>query len=138
MNGRGKVFGGLVLFFGLILALAAVGALAYNAGLSQGATEALLVEGSETIKPYAYAPFGFHRFGPASLLLLCLVVPFIFFLFFGAMKLIFAPWRMGHHRRGGWGWYGSEEKQKRFEEMAAEWHRKAHEAEDVKQEDDTV
>ena len=137
MNGRGRVFGGIVLLVGMLLFLGAVGALAYNAGVAQGASEAITAEGAESISPFYYGPAGFHRFGPASLLLLCLVVPFFFFLFFGAMKLIFAPWGM-RRRHHGWGWKGGEERKHRFEEMAAEWHRKAHEADQQESEEDKV
>jgi hypothetical protein len=70
------------------------------------------------------------------------VVPFLFFLFFGVMKMVFAPWRMGHRRRGwGWGWKGSDERRRHFEEMASEWHRKEHgeePPESEKVEDDKV
>ena len=109
--------------------MAAIGALAYNAGVAQGvaqaASEALPAGEAGSISPYFYGMRGFSLHGPGSLLLLCLVVPFLFFLFFGAMKMVFAPWGMGH-RRHGWGWKGNNERRRHFEEMAAEWHRKEH------------
>jgi hypothetical protein len=143
MEGRSRVFGGFVLLVGFVLALAAVGALAYNAGIAQGvATEVLPAGEAGSIAPYYYGVRGFGLHGPGSFLLLCLVVPFLFFMFFGAMKLIFAPWRMGHRRHGwGWGWKGSDERRRHFEEMAAEWHRKEHgeeSPESGKTEDDKV
>lgn len=125
MDGRTRFVGGLVFLIGILLVAAAIGALAYNAGLSQGAAQAITSEEVETVSPYFYAPF--YRFGPASWLLFCLVVPFLFFLVFGMMKMIFVPW--GMHRRRGWGWMGSPERRRKFEEMAEEWHRQAHEKE---------
>ena len=141
MNGRGRVVGGIVLLIVLVLGSLAIGALAYNAGVANGitqaASEALPAGEAGSISPYFYGARGFGHYGPGSFLLFCLVVPFLFFLFFGAMKLIFAPWRMGH-RHGGWGWKGNEEWRSRFEERAAEWHRKAHEADEEKAEEDKV
>ncbi len=144
MNGRGRAFGAIVLLVGLVLGALLVGVLAYNAGVAQGVTqvasEALPSGEVGSISPHFYGMRGFGLHGPGSFLLLCLVVPFLFFLFFGVMKMVFAPWRMGH-RRHGWGWNGSDERRRRFEEMATEWHRKEHgeePSESGKAEDDTV
>ena len=144
MNGRGRAFGAIVLMIGLVLGALLVGVLAYNAGVAQGvvqSADAVLPAGEvESIAPYYYGMRGFGLHGPGSFLLLCLVVPFLFFLFFGVMKMVFAPWRMGHGRHG-WGWKGSDERRRHFEEMASEWHRKEHGeqlAESGKAEDDTV
>jgi len=130
-----------VLLIGLVLGAALIGVLAYNAGVSQGvvqAAEGALPSGEAGIlSPHYYGMRGFGLYGPGSILLFCLVVPFLFFLFFGVMKMIFAPWRMGP-RRHGWGWKGSEERRSHFEEMASEWHRKAHEAQEEKTEEDKV
>ncbi len=126
MDGRGRVVGGIVLLVGLVLGALLVGVLAYNAGVAQGvvqAAEGVLPAGG--ISPYHYGLRGFGLHGPGSFLLYCLVVPFLFFMFFGVMKMVFAPWRMGH-RRHGWGWKGSDERRRHFEEMASEWHRKEH------------
>ena len=122
MNGRTRVIGGLVFLIGILLVVGAIGVLAYNTGLTQGASQALSTEGAEVGSPYIFAPF--YRFGPASWLLFCLVVPFLFFVVFGMMKAIFAPWGMS--RRNRWGWMGSSDRRRRFEEMAEEWHRQAH------------
>ena len=144
MDGRGRAIGGIVLLVGLVLGALLIGGLAYNAGVAQGvvqSADAVLPLGEvESITPYRYGLRGFGLHGPGSFLLFCLVVPFIFFLFFGVMKMVFAPWRMGHGHRG-WGWKGSDERQRHFEEMAAEWHRKEHgedPADPEKAEDDTV
>ena len=135
-----------MLLVGLVLGALLIGALAYNAGVAQGVVQAAdgaLSSGEvKSISPYYYGLRGFGLHGPGSFLLYCLVVPFLFFLFFGMMKMVFAPWRMGR-RRHGWGWMGSEERKSRFEERAAEWHRQAHAAEEEKAkeekaEDDTV
>ncbi len=141
MYGRGRVVGGIVLLIGLVLGALAIGALAYNTGvadgIAQGASEGLLGGEVGKISPYFHGARGFGHYGPGSFLLSCLVVPFLFFLFFGAMRLIFSPWGM-HRRHGGWGWKGGEERRQRFEEMATEWHRKAHAADEEKTEEDKV
>jgi len=144
MEGRGRAIGGFVLLVGLVLGALLVGVLAYNAGVAQGVTqvasEALPSGEVKSISPHYYGIRGLGLHGPGSFLLLCLVIPFLFFLFFGVMKMVFAPWRMGH-RRHGWGWNGSDERRRRFEEMASEWHRKEHgeePSESEKAEDDTV
>ena len=144
MDGRGRAIGGIVLLVGLVLGALLIGALAYNAGVAQGVVQSVdgVLPSAEagSIKPYYYGLRGFGLHGPGSFLLFCLVVPFLFFLFFGVMKMVFAPWRMGH-RRHGWGWKGSDERRRHFEEMATEWHRKEHgeePAESEKAEDDTV
>jgi hypothetical protein len=141
MNGRGRAIGGFVLLVGLVLGALLIGVLAYNAGVAQGAVQAAEVAlpagEAGSISPHFYGMRGFGHYGPGSFLLLCLVVPFLFFLFFGVMKMVFAPWRMGHGRHG-WGWTGSEERKSRFEERAAEWHRKAHAAEDEQKPEDKV
>ncbi|MFQ5942308.1 MAG: hypothetical protein ACE5JF_02020 [Anaerolineales bacterium] len=136
MYGSGRVIGGIVLLVGLVLGALALGAVAYNAGVAQGvAGEALPAGEAGEISPYFYGIRGFGLHGPGSFMLFCLVIPFLFFLFFGVMKLIFAPWGMGmRHRRHGWGWKGNDEWRRRFEEEAAEWHRKAHEADEEKAE----
>ncbi len=144
MNGRGRAFGAIVLLVGLVFGALLIGVLAYNAGVAQGvvqSAEAVLPSAEAgSISPHFYGMRGFGLHGPGSLLLLCLVVPFLFFLFFGMMKMVFAPWRMGHGRHG-WAWKGSDERRRHFEEMASEWHRKEHgeqPAESEKAEDDTV
>jgi hypothetical protein len=144
MDGRGRAFGGFVLLVGLVIGVLLIGVLAYNAGVAQGVVQAadvaLPAGEAGSISPYFYGMRGFGHYGPGSFLLLCLVVPFLFFLFFGVMKMVFAPWGRGH-RRHGWGWKGSDERRRHFEEMATEWHRKEHgeqPAESEKAEDDTV
>lgn len=141
MEGKGRAIGGIVLLVGLVLGALLIGALAYNAGVAQGvvqAAEGALPSGEAgSISPYFYGMRGIGLHGPGSFLLFCLVVPFLFFLFFGVMKMVFAPWGM-RHRRYGWGWMGSEERKSRFEERAAEWHRQAHAAEDEEKTEDKV
>ena len=132
MYGRGRIVGGIVLLVAIVLGAAAIGYLAYNAGVAEGiaqtaAGEALPGEAGK-ISPYFYGVRGFGHYGPGSFLLYCLVVPFLFFLFFGAMRLIFAPRRMGGWGRG-WGMKGGP-----WRERAEEWHRQMHEAEDQPEE----
>ncbi|MCH8339867.1 MAG: hypothetical protein IH858_13650 [Chloroflexi bacterium] len=131
MNGRGRIVGGIVLLVAVVLGAAAIGYLAYNAGVVEGITqtaagEALPGEAGK-ISPHFYGR-GIRPFWPGSFLLFCLVVPFLFFLFFGVMKMVFAPWRMG-----GWG-RGRGMKGGPWRERAEEWHRQMHEAEDQPEE----
>ena len=130
MNGRGRIVGGIVLLVAVVLGAAAIGYLAYNAGVVEGITqtaagEALPGEAGK-ISPHFHG-HGIRSFGPASFLLWCLAVPFLFFFFFGAMKMVFSPWRRGGwgHGWGGWGMKGGP-----WRERAEEWHRQMHEAED--------
>ena len=137
MDGRGRfrLMRGVVLLVVLAFGAVAVGYLGYNAGVAEGITQAAAGEalpgaGSE-ISPHFYG-HGFRAFGAGSFLLWWLAVPFLFFLFFGVMKMVFSPWR-----RGGWGgrWgHGGGMMGGPWRERAEEWHRQMHEAEDQPEE----
>lgn len=137
MDGRGRfrLMRGVVLLVVLALGAVAVGYLGYNAGLAEGisqvaAGEGLTREAGEISRHFH--GHGFRSFGPASFLLWCLGVPFLFFLTFGVMKMVFSPWRRGGWGHGwghGWGMKGGP-----WRERAEEWHRQMHEAEDQPEE----
>src|SRR5436190_2055062 len=104
------------IFLTLVLlgALAGVGVLAYNAGLTQaGMTQVVQTTGGEgpgSMHTYMYgAPFehsfGMHAFG----LLVCLVPLFLLFLFFAAMRALIWHGPHGWHRRGMMGHWDSED-----------------------------
>lgn len=122
---------GLVL---IVLALAGVGYLAYNAGVSQGVAQAVDLPEAELERgaplyyaPYGMRPFGFGLFG-------CLIPLLLLFVLFGGMRLLFAPWRMGGWGRG-WGWGGKHpERWERFRERAEQWHREMHAADERSEE----
>jgi hypothetical protein len=117
--GLGWGIGVLVL---LVLSAAAVGWLAYNAGVQSGLAQSAAGEGP--VGPpgywYGYRPFGFG-FGWLG----CLVIPFLIFLFFGLMRSVFFPWRMGMWG-GPWGRFGRRGWRDHYPQEFDEWHRKAH------------
>jgi hypothetical protein len=113
---------GIVLVVLLVLAATGVAWLAYNAGVENGLARSAAGEAPAGPPGYWY---GMRPFGPGFGLLGCLVFPLLFFLFFGAMRMVFGPWRMGmwggprgKFGRGGWGQH--------FGEELKEWHQKAH------------
>ena len=119
---RFGVVPGIVLVVFIVLGAAGIGWLAYNAGVENGLAQS--AAGEAPVGPpgywYGMRPFG-HGFG----LLGCLIPLFLFFLFTGAMRMVFWPWRMGmwggprgKFGRGGWGQH--------VDEVLGEWHRKAH------------
>lgn len=121
--------------FGLVglllvgLALAGVAYLAYNAGVSEGMAQATDLTAAELqrtaprlVAPYAYGPFSWGFGFPG-----CLVTLFLFFLLFGGIRMLFAPWRMGGWHRG-WG-PKDPERWQRFRKQAEQWHREMHASE---------
>ncbi len=120
-----RVILGVVLVVALLGAAAALGWMAYNAGLAQGAAQ---VAGASPrvapygmFHPYFMAPFGFGFLG-------CLV-PFVFlFLVFGLFRLV-AWGGAGRHMHGGWGPRGGfmpEGMREHWRQRMDEWHREAH------------
>ena len=121
----------------LIAGVAAVGVLAYNAGVAQGLAqsgEIVLPEPGTGPVPYSYygGPFFFHRpFGFGFGFLGCLFPLLLFFLFFALLRgfLWRGPWGWGHH---GWGPRGPCGKdippmwRERAHGVFEEWHRQAH------------
>ena len=119
---RFGVVPGIVLVVLIVVGVAAAAWLAYNAGVENGLARS--AAGEVPVGPPGYG-YGFHPFGFGFGWLGCLVFPLLFFLFFGVMRMVFSPWRMGmwggprgKFGRGGWG--------RHFDGELEEWHRKAH------------
>jgi len=121
---RGSIFLRILAGIILLAALVFLGALVYNAGVTQGlATSNLAPSNGQAVpQPYFYAPFyrpwGFGLFWPIFPLL------FLLLIFLAARGLFFAGWRRRSWGRGygpaGWG-------QGDVPPMVKEWHRKMHE-----------
>lgn len=137
MDGRGRygLLRGVVLLVALALGAVAIGYLGYNAGVAEGigqvAAGEVLPGTAGEVSPHFYG-HGFRSFGPGSFLLWCLAVPFLFFLFFGVMRMVFFPWRRGGWGRG-WG-HGGGKMGGPWRERAEDWHRQMHEAEEKPEE----
>ncbi len=120
----------------LIAAIAGIGVLAYNAGITRGealsAAAPATTANSPAYPAYPYWwPFPFFGFGFFGILALFFL---IFIVFGAARRMVWGPRFGGHwmHRRyGPWGETGSEEG---IPPMFAEMHRRMHEAEDKKSE----
>ena len=119
---RFGVVPGIVLVVFIVLGAAGIGWLAYNAGVENGLAQSAAGE-----PPIGHPGvwYGLRPFGPGFGLLGCLVPLFLFFLFFGAMRMVFRPWRMGWWG-GPRGKFGHEGWSQHFDEEIEEWHRKAH------------
>jgi hypothetical protein len=117
-----RVLGVIVLLIGI----AAVGYVAYNAGLSQGQTA---VPAAQVVAPMFRGGEG-HGFGFSGLIflpfLLCLVPFFLCLFIFLPLRMIFGPHRMGMmHMHGRW--HGEEGS---VPPPVEEWHRRMHEKKD--------
>lgn len=119
---RFGVVPGIVLVVLLVLGAAGIAWLAYNAGIENGLARS--AAGELPVGPPGFG-YGFRPFGPGFGWLGCLVFPLLFFLFFGAMRMVFFPWRMGMWG-GPRGKFGREGWRQHFDEELGEWHRKAH------------
>jgi hypothetical protein len=125
-----RIAGAVLLTLLLVGAAAAIGYMAYSAGLAQGAAQT----GAQVVAPaagapvpyygypaYWYRPFGFGFLG-------CLVPLFFLFLVFIAVRMVFGCF--GWRRHGPWGWHGgpwgSDEMRNHWRERAEEWHREQH------------
>ena len=126
-NSGFRIAGAVLLTLLLVGGAAALGYMAYSAGVAQGAAQ----EGVQVVAPaaapmpyYGYPVYGFHPYG----FLWCLGPLFFVFLLFFAMRLAFGGWRRHH---GPWGWgggpLGSEEMRNHWREKAEQWHREMHE-----------
>jgi hypothetical protein len=130
---RGRIWFGIIAALLLLGLVAGVGALAYNAGVSQGmwlagsAAPALPDGTPAAVSPY-YAPWMFHRpFGFGFGILACLVPFLLLFTFFALLRFIFGGPR-GHRGWGGPGMQGKGNPEDgSFPPHVAEWHRKLHE-----------
>jgi hypothetical protein len=110
-----------------VLVIAVVGAIAYQAGWSDGYSQHV-PEGTQAVAPYPYYYGGFygpHWFGFGW------IFGLLFFLFLGFVFFrIVAFGLFGGRRRGwgygrGWGMYGGGVPPA-IDERMREWHRKAH------------
>jgi hypothetical protein len=119
----------------LLAALAGIAFFAYNAGMAQGASVNLPAPANGQVMPYYgygmpfFHPFfGFGCFAP-------LIVLFLVFAAFGAMRrMLWGPrmmgWRHMHHEHGPWGDKNAWENG--VPPMMAEMHRRMHAAENEK------
>jgi len=117
---RFGLFGFLVLLF----LVGAVGVVAYNLGVSAGATEAAIAEGAAVI----YAPAaGFSPFGLIlGLFFVILLIGFVAKAFAGPRMAMGPGW--GHGRHGGPRDWDRENVPEPFRPMLERWHRDAHDA----------
>ena len=113
---RGNIVRSLVIGLLVIVLLGAVGAAAYQFGITQGAElqlgEGALAPGGLMYRGYGYSPF-FWGFGLFRGL-------FIFFGIFLLLRLIFRPWGMRRHR--GWGMSHAGPWGDRMKEVHDQWH----------------
>jgi hypothetical protein len=114
-----RVIGVIVLLIGI----AAIGYIAYNAGLSQGQTA---VPAAQYVMPWHGRAEWFPLGGLLLLPFLFCLVPFFLCLFiFLPLRMIFGPHRM--HMRMHGGWHGEEGD---VPSPIEEWHRRMHEKKD--------
>lgn len=110
----------------LLAGIAAVGYLAYSAGLAQGQTTAPAAAeaatGAAGQSPWGWHPFHGWPFFPG---LLCLAPFFLYLFVFLPLRLVFGPRRMHMPMHGRWHhcWFDDEDPS-----PVAEWHRRMHEA----------
>jgi hypothetical protein len=134
-----RIAGAVLLTLLLVGGAAALGYMAYSAGVAQGAAQAgaqiapaapsAALQGPSAGAPvpyygypaYWYRPFGFGFLG-------CLVPLFFLFLVFFAVRMVFGGFGWRHH--GPWGGHhgpwGSEEMKNHWRERAEQWHREMH------------
>lgn len=110
----------------LLAAVAAIGFLAYQAGVAQGSPVTIQAPSGESVPaPYLYPYYGMPFYRPWGFGFGCFGILIAFFLFFLALKAFrFALWgpRWGWGGHGPWrhGWDG--DVPPRFEE----WHKRVH------------
>lgn len=126
--GWGAVLAGILL---VVIGAAAVGFLAYNAGVDAGTLRGADLPAADALPAYPFYHYGLRPFGAGFGLFGCLVPFLILMLIFSGLRLIFAPWRMRH-----WGWGprwrgpGRERWREHIREEAEKWHKEMHEAQD--------
>ncbi len=113
----------------LVAALAAIGYFAFQAGVAQGSPVTIQAPSGQTAPvPYPYYGWGmpFHPFGFGFGCFGFLIVLFLFFLAFRALRFLFwgPRWGWGHHYHGGHGPWGRWENG--VPPMFEEWHKRAH------------
>ena len=108
----------------LLIGIAAVGFIAYNAGVAQGQTVAPAVQ---SLAPWRGGMVGHPLAGLIFLpFLFCLVPLFLGFFIFLPMRMMFGAHRMHMHGR----WHGGEEGEGSVPPPIEEWHRRMHEKTD--------
>ena len=114
---------GLFGFVVLLLLVGAVGLVAYNLGVSAGATDAAIAEGAAVI----YAPgAGISPFGLiVGFFFVVLILGFIAKAFAGP-RMIGGPGPWGHRGRGWRADWSHEDVPEQFRPMLERWHRSAH------------
>jgi hypothetical protein len=127
-----RIAAGLVLVLALIAGAAALGYVAYNAGLAQGtsATAQVAPAPGAPVPYYGYGFYPYHPFGFGFGLLGCLAPIFFLFIVFALFRLVVGG-GMGWRRHGPWGpgvhgpWV-PEEMRRHWQEKAEAWHREQH------------
>jgi hypothetical protein len=126
-----RIAAGLVLVLALIGGAAALGYVAYNAGLAQGTSNAAQVAPASgaPMPYYGYGFYPYHPFGSGFGLLGCLAPIFFLFVVFALFRLVIGG-GMGWRRHGPWGWghgpWMPEEMRRHWQEKAEAWHREMH------------
>ena len=125
-----RIAAGLILVLALIAGAAALGYVAYNAGLAQGTSNAALVAPASGA-PMPYYGYGFYPYHPFGFgWLSCLAPIFFLFVVFALFRLVVGG-GMGWRRHGPWGpgmhgpWM-PEEMRRHWQEKAEAWHREQH------------
>lgn len=127
-----RIFAGLV----LLAAIAGIAYFAFNAGVARGEAVSIQAPAGQSTSPaYPYyfmpfwRPFGFFGFGFIGLVIL-------FFLAFGALRMLIWGPRFRWHRMGRWGrwgrWDNNGDAGPDIPPMMAEMHRRMHEADKEK------
>ncbi len=127
-----RILAGLV----LVLAIAGIAILAYNAGVSNGAANNAAPAVQNNVQPVYgwpyWRPFGFFGFG----CLVPLAFLFLFFVAFGALRRVIWGPRWGWHMRH-FGRYWDDKGPGNIPPMFSEMHRRMHEADEGKTTDTT-
>jgi hypothetical protein len=126
-----RIVMGVVLVVALIAAAAAIGWMAYNAGLAQGAAQSSGASLGAAQGAVPYAMYGPHFMQPFGFGFLGCLVPLAFlFLVFGLFRLVVCG-GMRRHMHGGWGPRGGftpDGMREHWHQRMDEWHREAHAA----------
>lgn len=121
----------IVLVVVILAAVAGLGAVAFRAGMAQGAVAQLsLTDGAAETGRLPYAtPYGFHHFGGFGFFGVLIPV-FLFLILFGAVRRLFwgSCYRGWHHMRyGPWGMkHGSWDSDMGVPPFVEDWHRRMH------------
>ncbi len=127
-----RIVAGGMLVLALLAGAAAVGYVAYNAGLSQGAATGGMQVAPPAgapipyygVAPYPYHPFGFGFLG-------CLAPLFFLFIVFAVFRMVIGGGMGWRHHGGPWGWgargpFMPDDMRRHWQEKAEAWHREQH------------